>query len=246
MARIKTISRVLRKANADYAGSVVHVMDVLHSTVVVESVDAAYAAGELIRAELSVANTGDKERFKDRITNPTPAGHMNILTNVVLPSRIIAEIQVNHPRMQAAKDQAHSLYAQQQEAEGRGDMEEADRLLAEQRSIYVPAGEEFLAARSDIDLTEASTRLRQSLSSIGSGRDPETLSVGRSSPPNAENRPSPGMATMGAPSESKNRVPSGKTSGMGRGSDMDATSTENLQPSTQDDKGTEGDGFDMF
>jgi len=121
IGKAKTMDRALRKmldpreldyAKRDLFGKVEEVYaakylrDALRATIVVNSYDDVDAVIKSIEKRFTLEPGRTKIRWK----NPTAEGYRDVLLNVVLPDGLKAEIQINIPKMLAAKDFAHELY----------------------------------------------------------------------------------------------------------------------------------------
>jgi len=102
---LKGTDRAVLKILGDYEGDASRIKDVLRSTVEVKTHQDAQAAADQIRSQFKVIS--ERNNLDPKIESPD--GYRDIKFNVDINGRV-AEIQVNTPRMIAAKDANHGLY----------------------------------------------------------------------------------------------------------------------------------------
>lgn len=117
LADVKSLDRAVPKMVRDYRFDVSMLMDILRSTLIVNSYDEAQAIVDAIEAEFDVVRVKNVTESAVVSSALVPSrqllssGYRNVLVNVNLPNGLVAEIQINTPAMLSAKaNQGHRLY----------------------------------------------------------------------------------------------------------------------------------------
>lgn len=210
---IKKPDRILFKVNNPndtYDGDVTKVKDVVRSTIVVSTEDAAASTLAEIRGRFDVL------RVKDRFTTPTDLGYRDMLINVTLPGGAIAEIQVNIPEIVDYKNgPGHTLYVR---VEAIKQIDPAAR-THEQRADLARMIDESVRGY-DAALEAARRRVASAMNSASEGVESvwDARAPGRSSsvnPSSESDQAVPANRQKSAFSPSQNGVPDGNLSGSG-------------------------------
>ena len=107
LAPLKSVERAAQKIQVDYNGDASQLLDVVRSSVVVDS------TSDLQVARQTLETQGDVVRVKDRFTNPAPGGYRDMLYNVRAPNGHIGEVQLHLRQILEAKSGAgHAIYEQ--------------------------------------------------------------------------------------------------------------------------------------
>ena len=103
---LKTVEGIQRKLDSGLV--ITDILDIMGATIVVKDLQTLVSVTEELRRRNDVVRI--KDRFKEN-NKPKDSGYKDILTNVRLSDRMIAEVQVNVEQMLAAKDgDGHKLY----------------------------------------------------------------------------------------------------------------------------------------
>ena len=106
LAIVKGEERATEKVKKEYGGDWSKLLDITRATIAVDSPDDIHTVLQKMR------DSGIKfaRRPKDRLTKPTKAGYRDIMTNVVMPNGVVAELQINLKPMLIAKQKGHHQY----------------------------------------------------------------------------------------------------------------------------------------
>jgi len=218
--------------------------DLLRSTIVVSSYADAQQVLSEIEKEFQLLRK-PKNRTNDfpmiSRGEPLPAddmrakdGYTDVLVNVVMPSGVIAEIQINVPEMLAAKEgQGHKLYEAYREAPKESPL--GQEIMRSMRGFYVAA---FDAAAA----RHAAAELKNAASSELNSDDARGKPLGTNDAPSSEipnTLPSGNFTRSSPPNESKNSQPGGNLSGTFIASSPDTTVSQNQE--SVHNTGTGGD-----
>lgn len=106
----KSKARAAAKVEHDYGGDWSQLKDFVRGSIAVESMaDVRAAMSAVEKAGLKLAAVP-----KDKFANPTAEGYRDLNTLVQLENGVVAELQFHLKDMLTAKEQAHALYAEQQ------------------------------------------------------------------------------------------------------------------------------------
>lgn len=193
---LKDRARAIEKVQADYAGDVSRLKDVLRGTVIVDSPDQARAVLESARIEYDVNSVRDTLRPDAQ----TPDGYRDIKF-VIRIGGAPQEVQVNLPEMLDAKEKLHRLYAER-DSILRGSTftpKQTARVAELDAQMRVGYDAAWAAALSRLNASSETDVPLRYAESAGKGRPPATSSATQEVPPSDVGR----MAT-GTPSTSKN------------------------------------------
>jgi hypothetical protein len=159
---IKTSDRAVAKIAADYDGDATRISDLLRATVLVDDHDSLQSALTGVLGKYPLAGKSRNKYAPDSV--PWADGYRDVLLKVSVNGHV-AEVQVNTPKMLAAKERMHAEYARRSEieraAKGRErtaeEVAEIDALNAKMKREYDAA---YLA---DVEATSA----RKSASETG-------------------------------------------------------------------------------
>jgi N12 class adenine-specific DNA methylase len=208
LAPIKGISRAAEKLVLEEQFNVDGMKDTLRSTIVVESYGKAQAVLDeierefkLLRAPKNRTNSVTiKSRGVDVVADDPDrtGGYTDILVNVVMPSGLIAEIQINVPELLAAKEgQGHKLYEAAREAPKESPL--GVEILAAMREFYDAA---FAAAAARAASSKPAGSGENVMPPRGAPARPAAMpGRGSSEAPSSDslNQPSPGISTNQSP-----------------------------------------------
>lgn len=220
LAPIKSMKRSVEKLVDDEDFDISGMKDMLRSTIVVSSYDDVQAVMNEIEREFSLLRdpknrTGGAPIVARGKTieaeNPEAyGGYSDVMVNVVMPSGVIAEIQINVPEMIGAKEgpdfkaPGHKLYEAYREAPKESPL--GQEIKAEMEKYYAAVRSAISARRSASDLSHHSD----------TGPRGPSFGLNDNSLPSSDNLnhlPS-GNSTKNPPSDrSPNRQPSGNLSG---------------------------------
>ena len=109
LAPIKGIPRSSAKIATDYQGQTEQIKDLVRATVMVDAVEDAQGAVDVILREFDVLPTGRRNLFAPGVE--VPDGYRDAKFNVQLTDGLVGEVQVNIPEMLEAKSgPGHALY----------------------------------------------------------------------------------------------------------------------------------------
>lgn len=217
IAPLKSMDRAAEKLVLEEGFNVGGMKDTLRSTIVVGSYDDVQAVLDEIVREFKLLRdpknrTGGKPLTLDGRSIPAddPArygGYSDVMVNIVMPSGVIAEIQINVPEMLGAKEgpdgkaPGHKLYEAYREAPKESPL--GQEILGKMLGYYAAA---FAAAKNSASVRSNQVPgPRESSNGRGSNAAPSS--------DNANQRPS-GNSTTNPPSlRSPNLQPSGNLSG---------------------------------
>lgn len=153
LSPVKGEKRSTEKVMSDYGGDWSKLLDIARATVAVDSVEEVHQVIEKMR------RNGVKwaRQPKDRMNHPPDqTGYRDILTNIVMPNGIVAELQIHLKPMLIAKNQGHKQYEQMRTIESRckaenrprNPQEEAEynQALKESQKIYGDAWAKSVAS----------------------------------------------------------------------------------------------------
>ena len=204
LADVKSLDRAVPKLVRDYRFDVSMLMDILRSTLIVNSYDEAQAIVDAIEAEFDVVRVKNVTESAVVSSALVPSrqllssGYRNVLVNVNLPNGLVAEIQINTPAMLSAKaNQGHILYELERDlSEGN---ETRAAIEAIERELY-----QLAAAFDATGGPEAKSPLRGSASrGSNSERSNEKMNT----------LPSGNLTQSSPLEETTNSQPSGNSSG---------------------------------
>lgn len=219
IAPLKGIGRAAEKLVVEEGFNVGGMKDILRSTIVVDSYADVQAVLDEITKEFKLFRdpknrTGGDSVFVNgkeiKAEDPARYGcYSDVMVNVVMPSGVVAEIQINVPEMLGAKEaQGHKLYEAYREAlkESPLGAEILKSMLWFYAATYAAAKSRTSAKNSASDRSNHSEMgPRESRYGLGSSESPSSES--------ANHLPS-GNSTKNPPSDrSPNRQPSGNLSG---------------------------------
>lgn len=132
LAPVKGEKRSVEKVNADYDGDWSKLLDIARATIAVDTVDEVHQVIDKLRQNGVKWAKAPKDRFTKP---PDQTGYRDILTNVVMPNGVVAELQIHLKPMLVAKAAGHHQYEAMRSIESRCKIEGRPR-NAEEESVY--------------------------------------------------------------------------------------------------------------
>ena len=168
LAPIKGIPRSSAKIATDYQGQTEQIKDLLRATVMVDAVEDAQGAVDVILREFDVLPTGRRNLF---VGDEPRDGYRDAKFNVQITDGLVGEVQVNIPEMLEAKSgPGHALYEEREALERKIKDEDRDatnqeldriaELNGEMRVIYGEALQAALARTESTRATNSATDTR--------------------------------------------------------------------------------------
>lgn len=132
LAPVKGEKRSVEKVTADYGGDWSKLLDIARATIAVDTVDEVHQVIDKLRQNGVKWAKAPKDRFTKP---PDQTGYRDILTNVVMPNGVVAELQIHLKPMLVAKAAGHHQYETMRSIDSRIKIENRD-MNAEEESAY--------------------------------------------------------------------------------------------------------------